>query len=535
MAAHPSTFDYIIVGAGSAGAVVAARLTDDPKTSVLLIEAGPEDAGLFSKIPLWFAKIIADPRYMWTHESAPEPQLGDRRLAVPHGKVLGGSSTVNGLVWVRGLEIDYRTWEEMGARGWGYRDVLPYFKKSESWLGGSDEWHGRDGPIHVENARWQTPLGDAFIAAAMDALDLPRNDDFNGPNANGAGYWPLNTRRGRRSSTDEAYLKPNRERPNLYILTEAFVTRIEFEGREAVGVVYEQGGETRRARANREIVVSAGALQTPQLLQLSGIGPGELLARYGIAPVHELKGVGENLMDHVQVARIYETESEHTLNAQVRTYFGQFLGGVEYYVGPRRGPLTIGASLAGAYFRTRPELEFPDIHLHFLPYAPGVTGYDLAEKSGFRFGMYPCRPKSRGHVRIMSPDMREQPEIYFGHLSNEEDVRTVMAGLRVAGRIARATALQKVGVKEITPGARDEDDGDLLAYIRETAATSFHYSGTARMGEDEMAVVDPQLRVRGVGRLRVIDASVMPTIASGNTNPPVVMIAEKGSDLLRSG
>jgi len=333
MAGGAPAYDYIVVGAGSAGAVVAARLTEDPKTSVLLIEAGPGDAGFFSHVPLWWAKIIAHPRCTWMHRAAPEPQLEGRRLPVPHGKVLGGSSTVNGLVWVRGLEIDYRTWEEMGARGWGYQDVLPYFKKSESWPGGTDEWHGRNGPIHVENARWKTPLGDAFISAAMDALDLPRNDDFNGPHANGAGYWPLNTRRGRRSSTAEAYLKPNRKRPNLHILTEAFVTRVEFEGREAVGVVYEQGGKVQRARVNREIVLSAGALQTPQLLQVSGIGPGDLLARHGIAVVQELKGVGENLMDHVQLARIYETDSRHTLNAKVRSYFGQFLGGVEYYVG----------------------------------------------------------------------------------------------------------------------------------------------------------------------------------------------------------
>lgn len=424
---------------------------------------------------------------------------------------------------------------QMGARGWGYRDVVPYFKKSETWPGGSAEWHGREGPIHVENARWKTPLGDAFIAAAMDALDLPRNDDFNGPHANGAGYWPLNTRRGRRSSTAEAYLKPNRRRSNLHILTEAFVTKLEFEGREAVGVVYERGGRTHRARADREIVLSAGALQTPQLLQVSGVGPGDLLARHGIAPIHDLPGVGENLMDHVQLARIYETDSRHTLNATVRTWLGQFLGGVEYYLGPRRGPLTIGASLAGAYYRTRPDLEFPDIHLHFLPYAPGPSGYDLAEKSGFRLGLYPCRPKSRGHVRIQSPDMRDQPVIVFDHLSHDEDVQTVMAGLRIAGRIPRAEALQRVGVRELAPGPRDETDPDLLAYIRETAATAFHYSGTARMGQDEMAVVGPELKVRGVGRLRVIDASVMPTIASGNTNPPVVMIGEKGADLLKAG
>lgn len=362
----------------------------------------------------------------------PEPHLNGKQYPLPHGKVVGGSSSINGLVHVRGARLDYDTWRDRGADGWGYEDVLPYFKKYERDSRGENEYHGGSGPIGVELARWKNPLADAFIAAA-EANGIPRNTDFNGAEMYGTGYWDLMAWNGRRSSTSLAYIAPNRHRPNLRVLTEAFVTRIEFEGRTAVGVVYERGGEVHRARADREIILSAGALQTPQLLQVSGVGPGALLQELGIPVVHDLPGVGENLMDHVQVGRKYKTSSPHTLNKKVGSLFSQILAGINYYLGPRNGPL-------------------------------------------------------KGQI-----------------------------------------------IEEIEPGPRGDNDEDLLAYIRETADTGFHFCGTARMGKDDMAVVDPALRVRGVNRLRVIDASVMPTIVSGNINAAVLMIGEKGADLVKAG
>lgn len=433
MANQGERYDYIVVGSGSAGAIVAARLTEDPSVRVLLLEAGPEDRSYWSRIPLGFGKIIFDKRYMWwNHMTDPEPHLNGKQYPLPHGKVVGGSSSINGLVHVRGARLDYDTWRDRGADGWGYEDVLPYFKKYEWDSRGENEYHGGSGPIGVELARWKNPLADAFIAAA-EANGIPRNTDFNGAEMYGTGYWDLMAWNVRRSSTSLAYIAPNRHRPNLRVLTEAFVTRIEFEGRTAVGVVYERGGEVHRARADREIILSAGALQTPQLLQVSGVGPGALLQELGIPVVHDLPGVGENLMDHVQVGRKYKTSSPHTLNKKVGSLFSQILAGINYYLGPRNGPL-------------------------------------------------------KGQI-----------------------------------------------IEEIEPGPRGDNDEDLLAYIRETADTGFHFCGTARMGKDDMAVVDPALRVRGVNRLRVIDASVMPTIVSGNINAAVLMIGEKGADLVKAG
>lgn len=533
----PSTiFDYIVVGAGSAGATVAARLTEDPDTTVLLVEAGPEDRSYWSKIPLGFAKILFHPKYMWKHESEPELQLNGRTIPLPHGKVIGGSSTINGLVWVRGLPFDYDSWAAQGATGWSYEDVLPYFKKAEAWAeAGEAALHNTNGPIGVENARWKNPLAEAFIASAMETLDIGRNDDFNGAHRDGAGYWPLNTRNGERSGTSVAYIKPNRARANLHILTNAMVTRIVFEGRTATGIFYEQAGQTLGASARREIILSAGALQTPQLLQVSGVGPGDVLAAHGIPVVHELMGVGENLMDHVQTGPVFSTSSRDTLNIRVRNWLGQVLAGINYYVGPRNGPLTIGASLAGAYVRSRHGLPAPDIHLHYLPFTPGKKGWDLAKQSGFRLGFYPNRPESRGRVRIVSPDARVGPSVVFNHLSSENDMRILLDGMRIARKIGGAAPLKRYDVVEQAPGSLGDTEEGLRQYIRDTAATAFHYSGTARMGNDDGAVVDSALRVRGVERLRVIDASVMPTIVSGNTNPAVVMIAEKGADLVKAG
>ncbi len=525
-------FDYIVVGSGSAGAIVAARLTEDPDTSVLLLEAGPENDSYWSRIPLGFAKILFNQKYMWwNHTTDPEPELNGRSFPLPHGKLLGGSSAINGLVNVRGAPFDYDTWERLGATGWGFKDILPYHRKYERDHRGSDRYHGGDGPIGMELARWKNPLADAFITAA-ESLGIPRNPDFNGAQMDGVGYWDLASWKGRRSSTWSGYLEPNLNRPNLHILTEAYVTKVNFEGRQAVGVTYERGGQTHLARAEREVILSAGALQTPQLLQLSGIGPGELLQSMGIPVVHDLRGVGENLMDHVQAGPKYTTSSDETFNRKVNSPMSQMVEGINYYFGPRNGPLTIGASLAGAYLTTQPDAEAPDLQLHYLPFLPGPKGWDLAEESGFRLGMYQCRPVSRGHMRITSPDPHASPSFVFNHLTAEEDVRVLIAGMKVARKIARAMPA-KYDIQEIAPGHAGDSDEGLVEYIRANADTAFHFAGTAKMGTDEMAVVDPELRVHGVSHLRVIDASVMPTITSGNINPAVLMIGEKGADLVK--
>ncbi|WP_224760501.1 GMC family oxidoreductase [Salinibacterium sp. ZJ450] len=535
MVKQATEYDYIVVGAGSAGAIVATRLSEDPKKSVLLLEAGPADRSMWSRIPLGFAKILFNKKYMWfDHQTEPEPHLNNKRYALPHGKLVGGSSAINGLVHVRGVPLDYSTWESQGAKGWGYHDVLPYFKKSERDHRGAGKFHGDDGPLGIELARWQNPLADTFFDATSRSLGVPKNNDFNGADTEGTGYWDLASWNGKRSSTSLNYIHPNRKRPNLTVLTGALTTKVEFDGTTATGVIYERDGQTVRASAKREVILSAGALQTPQLLQISGVGPAGLLREHGIDLVHDLPGVGENLMDHVQVGRKYTTSSEWTLNQKAGNIIKQGLTGIGYFAGKRNGPLTIGASLGGAYLKTQPGAEAPDLHLHFLPFMPAEAGWGLAKFSGFRIGMYQNRPLSRGTMHITSADPKVSPAFLFNHLSEEEDVRTIMAGMKIATQIVDAMP-SNLDIKEIAPGPVGDTDEGLLNYIRTTADTGFHYSGTARMGTDAMAVVDPELRVRGVNGLRVIDASVMPTIVSGNINAAVIMIGEKGADLVKAG
>lgn len=534
MANEIEEYDYVVIGAGSAGAIVASRLAEDGQSRVLLLESGPEDRSHWSKVPVGFAKMLFNPEYMWYHKSEPEPALNGRQIDLPHGRVVGGSSSVNGLVYVRGFPLDYALWVQNGARGWSYEDVLPFFRRSERNSRGASNYHGGDGPIGVEPARWRTALSDAFIAAG-ESVGLPRNDDFSGPYAEGVGYLDLNTSRGRRSSTSECFVKPSLRRSNFSLVSEAHVLRIEFEGRRARDVVYERGGEQLRARARGEIILSAGALQSPQLLQLSGVGNGELLSSLGISVVRDLPGVGENLMDHVHVGLNFTTRSKDTVNSIMANPLARALAGLNYYAGPRTSFLSVGAAGAGAFFCTRDGLEAPDVQVGLVPFIPDEKDvWKLAKGSGFRLGLSQTRPNSRGSVRIRSSDARDNPELRFNYLTDPEDMATLLAGIRYVRKLGKAEPLARLGSVEIAPGSRGDTQEGMLAYIRETASTSFHFSGTARMGTDDRSVVDPELRVHGIEGLRVVDASVMPTIVSGNTNAASMMIGERGAEFVKS-
>lgn len=528
------TFDYIVVGAGSAGAVVASELSADPNITVLLIEAGPDDTSHWTKVPLGFGKVLFDPKFMWFHETQPEPGLEGRRLGLPHGKVLGGSSAINGMQYARGIPFDYDNWERLGATNWSYKDVLPYFRRMERYHLGADAFHGGDGPIGVEAVRWKTPLGDAFIAAAQ-AMGVPRNDDPNGASSEGVGYVNVNTWRGRRSSTSEAYLKSARKRPNLKIVTEAFATHIVLEGREARGIAYERGGQRHMARARAEVVLSLGALQTPQLMQVSGIGPAALLQKHGVRPLHDLPGVGENLIDHVHAGVSCKSSSRHTVNAILESPFAKLLHGMDYYLGRRKGLLTLGASQTGGFASSREGLPGPDLQFGLTPFLPDETDmWKLAKGSGFGIGVYFTRPQSRGHVRMGSRDMRDPPQIQCNYFTHEEDQAACIRGLSFIRKLLHTDPLSSFVNAELRPGPDLRSDEELLAYARQACGTAFHFCGTARMGSDVGAVVDPQLRVHGIDRLRVADASVMPAIISGNTNATSMMIGERAAEFIKS-
>ncbi len=522
--------DYAIVGAGSAGCVLANRLSADGKYSVLLLEAGPKDTNLWIHVPLGYGRLFKEKSVNWMYQTEPEPGLGGRRVFQPRGKVLGGSSSINGLLYVRGQSQDYDRWRQFGNQGWGFDDVLPYFKKAENQQRGGGEFHGVGGPLPVSDTRYLDPISAAFVAAAAE-IGIPTNPDFNGASQEGAGFFQTTTRHGRRASAAVAYLAPAKARSNLRIETAALARRIVFERRRAVAVEYRQGGTTRTVRARKEIVVCGGAYNSPQLLQLSGVGPADLLRDHGIPVVLDSPGVGHDLQDHLQVRVVMRATQPITLNDVINSPLRRILAGAQY-AAFRRGPLSIAAGTSGAFFKTNQRLATPDIQIHFLPFSTDKMGERLHAFPGFTASVCQLRPESRGSLRIRSADPTAAPEIRINYLAAEVDRVANVEGLKILRRILRAPALKPYVADEVDPGAGISSDDELLDYCRARGTTIYHPTSTCRMGDDPLAVVDSRLRLRGIEGLRVVDASVMPDLVSGNTNAAVIMIAEKASDMM---
>jgi choline dehydrogenase len=525
-----ATADYVIVGAGSAGCALAHRLSADGRHAVLLLEAGPRDVYPWLHIPIGYAKTMFNPRVNWCFYTDPEPGMHGRRIYWPRGKTLGGSSAINGLIAIRGQAEDYDAWAAAGNAGWSYREVLPYFKRLEHVPGGDPAFRGRGGPI------WCSPIGrkhalvEAVIAGCAE-LGLARNDDFNAAVQEGAGYYQLTTKHGWRCSTASAYLKPARRHRNLRVETEARVTRVLFAGRRATGVVYRQDGVERCVTARREVLLCAGAVQTPQLLQLSGVGPPALLAEFGIPLLQALPGVGENLQDHLQARVIFECTRPITTNDDLHSPWRMLRMGLDYLF-TRGGPMAVGINQGGIFARVDPEARRPDVQFHLATLSSDMAGSPPHAFSGFTLSVCQLRPEARGFVRIRSADPLQPPVMQPNYLSAEADRRTLVAGIKLARRLATTRALAPYVKAEYRPGPEANSDAALLEFARATGGTIFHPSGTCKMGSDALAVVDPALRVHGLEGLRVVDCSVMPTLTSGNTNLPVIMIAEKAADLI---
>jgi choline dehydrogenase len=532
MAALPQAqhFDYIIVGAGSAGCVLANRLTASGRHRVLLLEAGGHDRHMWIHIPLGFAKLFDNAKVNWLYSSEPEPDLNNRRIIQPRGKVLGGSSSINGLLYIRGQKEDFDQWRQLGNAGWSFADVLPYFRRAEDQERGADELHGVGGPLSVSNVCEPHPLCEAFLTAA-EKCGIPRNDDFNGPRQEGAGYFQLTAKNGRRWSTAAGYLKQARKRHNLVVELHALAARILVDGRRAIGVAYEQNGAKRVAYAGAEVILAGGAFNSPQLLQLSGIGPAKVLRDLGIEVISDMPGVGADLQDHLQVRMQFRCTEPITMNDVVNDWRHRYAAGLRYMLS-RKGLLSIGAGYAGAFFRTRPDLASPDVQIHFLIFSTETAGAKLHPFSGFMASVCRLRPESRGFVRIKSSDPRVPPAIQPRYLSSRNDCETIVAALTQLRQIMSQPEMRRLIAEERMPGAQCQSDADLLAYARATGTTVYHPTSTCRMGSDANAVVDERLRVRGFERLRVIDASIMPTLVSGNTNAATVMIGEKGADMV---
>lgn len=524
-------YDYIIVGAGSAGCVLANRLTEDPDTRVLLLETGGSDKSIFIQMPTALSIPMNTRKFAWQFHTQPEPYLDGRRMHCPRGKVLGGSSSINGMVFVRGHARDFDEWQAEGAEGWDYRHCLPYFKKAEDWAFGGDEYRGDDGPVGVNNGnRMQNPLYRAFIEAGVQA-GYPATADYNGHQQEGFGAMHMTVKGGRRSSTANAYLRPAMQRPNLKVVTGARVHRVLLEGKRAVGVRYERKGRITDLKTEREVLLCAGSIGSPHLLQLSGIGPRKVLEAAGMETLHHLPGVGENLQDHLEFYFQFRCKLPYSLNSRLNWWNKLWIA--TRWLLKKDGLGATNHFESCGFIRSRAGLEWPDLQYHFLPAAMRYDGKEAFAGHGFQIHAGHNKPKSRGHVRVQSADPKQPPQILFNYLEHPDDRQGFRDCVRLTREIINQPAMDPYRDDEIQPGEHIRSDADIDGFIRQAVESAYHPSCSCKMGTDEMAVIDPQTRVHGIEGLRVVDSSIFPTIPNGNLNAPTIMVAERSADLIR--